>query len=393
MLERTRLAVLLISPDAEEASQIQDHLAQAGGTVQAHWASTLAAALDKVAERRFDVALLDLAVPDAAGPESFARLREVAPALPVVVAGSDDNEKLALRMVRAGAEDYFVKSRMAPPALARSLRYAVERHARRRPATERPDRRRKARVIGFIGAKGGVGTTTVAANVAVALARRRRPVIAAELRPYFGTMQEHFRQTPLMGDLSKLLAIDAETIDRRDVEACLARYSSELSLLPAPQHPGERGELTPARTKAIIDGLTGMAASLVLDLPADPTPATQEAVRACDFIGLVVDREPGCLRAAEVMARQVKRWVIRGLAGLIVVQRTPLACPIELDEITGACGLSLVEVIPPAPDACAMALKAGVPLVETYDDALIGATLEKIAAQLAADPVVIRRTA
>ena len=74
-------------------------------------------------EGDFDVVLLDLTCSRGAG--TIARLREVAPGVPVVVLG--DDEEAALRVLREGAQDYVVWGRENGGLLARSIRYAVER--------------------------------------------------------------------------------------------------------------------------------------------------------------------------------------------------------------------------------------------------------------------------
>ena len=74
-----------------------------------------------------DVALVDLALPDARGIEVFTRLHEALPQLPVILLGESDDEELALRGVQRGAADYLIKGRIDPALLHRAMRYAIER--------------------------------------------------------------------------------------------------------------------------------------------------------------------------------------------------------------------------------------------------------------------------
>lgn len=88
----------------------------------------LAAALTLLREETFDAALLDLNLPDSFGLETFRRLHQEAPHLPVVVLTGMADESLGVQAVQDGAQDYLVKGQVDGHLLARSLRYAMERH-------------------------------------------------------------------------------------------------------------------------------------------------------------------------------------------------------------------------------------------------------------------------
>lgn len=77
---------------------------------------------------RFDAVLLNPCLPDSKGLHSYKRLAELAPDLPVVILSDVDDPDLALSLVRAGAQDFLVKTQIDAAPLARALRLAVERH-------------------------------------------------------------------------------------------------------------------------------------------------------------------------------------------------------------------------------------------------------------------------
>jgi diguanylate cyclase (GGDEF)-like protein len=91
-------------------------------------ASHLANAIDLAGTGRPEVILLDLNLPDGRGLESLTRLREAHPDIPIVVLTGDDDERLAMAAVRAGAQDYLVKGRVDSWTLARTIRHSLERH-------------------------------------------------------------------------------------------------------------------------------------------------------------------------------------------------------------------------------------------------------------------------
>lgn len=75
----------------------------------------------------FDVILLDLSLPDSNGLETFLSLKTIAPHLPIVLLTGLNDESLALKAVREGAQDYLIKGQATTEVLIRSVNYAIER--------------------------------------------------------------------------------------------------------------------------------------------------------------------------------------------------------------------------------------------------------------------------
>ena len=84
-------------------------------------------ALGHLAANDADVVLLDLALADSRGLETFTAAHQAAPEVPIIVLSGEDDEDLALQTVQLGAHEYLVKGRIDPHLLHRALRYAIER--------------------------------------------------------------------------------------------------------------------------------------------------------------------------------------------------------------------------------------------------------------------------
>jgi two-component system, cell cycle sensor histidine kinase and response regulator CckA len=88
----------------------------------------LSDALKQLQTEVFDVILLDLALPDSHGLDSFAKMYQQVPLIPIVVLTGMSDETLALKAMQAGAQDYLIKGRVSGgDLLMRSIRYAIER--------------------------------------------------------------------------------------------------------------------------------------------------------------------------------------------------------------------------------------------------------------------------
>ncbi len=129
LTRRQTLRVLLIEHDAALAGTVRGLLASAPNAVRGvAVAPSLAAALELLAREEFAVILLELFMPDGAGPANLAVLQKLAPETPVIVLGAADDDAVVGEVVRSGAQDYLVKSQLSLNTLRRSIRYAIERH-------------------------------------------------------------------------------------------------------------------------------------------------------------------------------------------------------------------------------------------------------------------------
>ncbi|HVU22683.1 MAG TPA: ATP-binding protein [Opitutus sp.] len=96
----------------------------------------LADGLRRLAGGGFDVVLTDLNLPDSTGIPTFARLAAAAPDIPLIVFTNLPDEAVAAQILRRGAQDYVLKSRLAVGVLGRILRHAIERHGHARELAE-----------------------------------------------------------------------------------------------------------------------------------------------------------------------------------------------------------------------------------------------------------------
>lgn len=124
----TAIAILLIEDNPGDARLIREMLAEAQGLrVMMQRAGNLAEGLRHVSEGSFDVILLDLSLPDSTGIETFKAVRDRAPNTPVLILTGLDDESIAIRAAREGAQDYLPKGNLGGNLLARAIKYAIER--------------------------------------------------------------------------------------------------------------------------------------------------------------------------------------------------------------------------------------------------------------------------
>ncbi len=123
-----RISVLLVEDNPGDARLLREVVREAEGAhIQLTHVDTLKKALERLSADQFDVIMLDLSLPDAEGLQTLVKTHAQAPTVPIVVLTGLDDEGLAIRAVREGAQDYLVKGQVTGQLLVRAMRYATER--------------------------------------------------------------------------------------------------------------------------------------------------------------------------------------------------------------------------------------------------------------------------
>jgi signal transduction histidine kinase len=122
------IAILLIEDNPGDARLLKETLREAGLDATVEVRETVGSGLQYLSSNAVDLILLDLSLPDAHGMEAFSKVNAEVPHVPIVMLTGNDDQQTGVRAVNEGAQDYLVKGRVPPEALARAIRYAIERH-------------------------------------------------------------------------------------------------------------------------------------------------------------------------------------------------------------------------------------------------------------------------
>jgi len=124
----SKIRLLLVDDNPDDVRLIMEILKE---TKKLDFSITNSARLDKslklLDEKQFEMILLDLELPDSQGLETFKKVSPHAPGLPIVILSGLKDESLALKAIKAGAQDYLTKSKMNSNNLVRIVQYAIER--------------------------------------------------------------------------------------------------------------------------------------------------------------------------------------------------------------------------------------------------------------------------
>ena len=339
----------------------------------------LATGLERASQGGIDALLLDLGLPDSQGLNTFQRVHEAVPSLPVVVMSSLDDEQVAMRAVEIGAQDYLIKGRLDPRSLSHAILFAVERQKRNAATGPNP-----GKVLLFVGAKGGVGTTTVALNVASCIALNRKSVIAVELRSNCGTFAPYLHQAPL-SNATELLDMEVERLHKLDVRPHLVEFPWGLKVLFGPQSMEECHPIERERAEILLNRLITLADYIVLDLPDATSIASQVAARHANCGVLVLNNDPiGVACGKRVLDELSASGISRPLLKVVAVNRSAALDGVKLDEIASGLNVNVIGMVTPAVELCRKAEEAGVPFVLARPNHLASEMMSEIAGKLLA---------
>jgi Flp pilus assembly CpaE family ATPase len=314
-----------------------------------------------------DMILMNL--PDAGSSEGdrlapFVELRTGAEGVPIVILCASADENLAEHAVREGASDYLIREA-----------YDVDLLKAVKSVTKKPDLSlafsttltgKRGKVLAFMGAKGGVGATTVALNVAAALAQHHQ-VILAELHSELGTLAHYFQPHRSIRDIGDLLR--AEAIAPSAVEACLwpCKNVAGLHVLFGSRNPGNAQQLNPQNARTVLAIAAEFADYVVVDLPVSLSETNRAVFEGANYLALVIERDLISAQAAKLILHSVDSWnAARVSMGAVIVNRSALVSPIPISDIENQLSIPILGIIPPAADLCASAQSIHTPLV-TFD--------------------------
>ncbi len=384
-MQRETMRIILIEDNPGDARLMQEMLEDAGGEdIDLINVPNLTEAFERIRAENFDLILLDLGLPESRGLETFRKVYEQHPDVPVVVLSGLDDEEVAISAVQEGAQDYLVKKQISGGALLRAVRYAIERHTARQREISELQRGGVSGTIALVGAKGGVGVTTTAINFGAALAVKGNSTIAVEMRGRYGTFSSMLGRTPVE-NISHIMGLGPEQITQEAVSSRLFRTPFGLRVLFGPQEARQEVDISTEQAAAIVDVTSEIAEYTILDIPSRPTEAGREAMRRSWRVFLVLEPEPASIRSAQVVLDELRTAGVTGqLMGALIVNRAAVPVGPDVDDVQESLGLEVYGVIPPAAEACAAAQRSGNPVTLAQPESVYSINMGEIADQLTA---------
>jgi pilus assembly protein CpaE len=361
-----------------------DSLKLIGLMLQRHGYEVVAAnagnqALSKALSEHPSLIILDVMMPDMDGYEVCRRLRAdpSTKAIPIIMFTAKTLVDDKVAGFEAGADDYLTKP-THPAELASRVKTILARSV-----TQRRPEPAKGMTMGILGAKGGVGTTTLALNIGAALTLAGENPIVADFRLGCGSMGLLLGAGQSNG-MANVLSKPASEIRPNVIENELIAHQSGLRALVSSARIKETQINYPVESVlAVINNLRTMARHTIFDLGSGFNSSINRLQREMDQVILVVEPTPIDLAMArEILHELEPNSSPSGRVHIVAVTRTQSNLVTPWHEIEHTLGQELRAIISAAHDALFQAARAAVPVVISQPNAVISSQIVKLSEDL-----------
>lgn len=319
--------LLIVDDDDAVAEMLEVMLRNAGYEVRR--AASGEEALQQIYKAPPDALICDVLLPGIDGYTLCKRVRQhpLTKTLPILMLTAQGDISAKIAGFEAGANDYLAKP-FEPPELVYRVKNLLARAASEAPSAPL----RRGKIIAVFGAKGGVGKTTMAVSLALAIRlRTRQRVIIVDADLTFGDIAVHLNIAPTRSIVD--IVRSGDEIEREMVNQVLLPHPSGLQALLAPPRPEEAELVSPDHITRILDLLAVSADYVVVDCQTSYDDRTLSVFDRADHVLLVITPEIGPLKNTSLFLNLANQLGINSNAISIVLNRANSGVGIGVGEI------------------------------------------------------------
>ena len=357
-----QLAASIVSHDAEFKREIS-RLLRAGGVPVGIVESMDAAP---------DLYVVDIRHDASSGLATIERLRAGHDGVPIFAIASAAESDLILQAMRAGANEFFPWSpgtnNQASRSMEESFHGAVRRSAARREAASAGARQPCVTHV-FLGAKGGAGTTTVAVNSAVELARlSKRPTVIIDLKQCLGEVALFLGVRPRFTVLDALENL--HRLDKEFLKELVSKHKSGLDILAGSEQFDRPNPQDSGAIEELLRNLSKVYEHIVIDAGNMMNACSVAALYAAETVFLVTNPDVPSIRNAQRLIDRVRQLGAGSERVKILLNRVSDQHLIAPKQIETALGYGIHHMFASDYRTVSEALNSGVPLSMTNNSEL-----------------------
>jgi pilus assembly protein CpaE len=321
--------------------------------------------LEKALDEQPDLILLDVMMPDIDGYEVTRRLRQnpataETPILMFTAKAQLDDKVVGFEV---GANDYLTKP-THPSELQARVKTLLTRLGEKRNSVSSGGER--GYVIGILGARGGLGISTLAVNLAAGLLTKTKDeVIVAEMLPGQGTLALELGLETSNGlvDLLSLGRVSQLTSDK--VSESLAHHASGLNILPSSDRPRDMHLINQVSNyEAVVSRLSGLARFAVLDLGLGIQPFANKILPLCDDIFIILEGVPNTITHTKALIEDITTMgVHKRSINVILNNRVRSDTQLPSSQVQTKLDHEIIGTLTPAPELFSQATRMKTPAI------------------------------
>ncbi|HRJ74610.1 MAG TPA: response regulator [Anaerolineales bacterium] len=373
--------ILIVDDDVDTLRLVGLMLQRQGYQVIA--ASNGTQGLAKAFEERPDLILLDVMMPDMDGYEVTRRLRKnpLTASTPILMFTAKTQLDDKVSGFEVGADDYLTKP-THPNELQAHVKALLSRSTTKQTDEIKLDSQEGlGYVIGVISARGGLGVSTVALNIAAALyTREQSEVILAELTPGLGTVRADLG----LKNEKKLAEILQGTVSeatREKIQSALESHNSGLKLLTASENPRDVNLTSQVENfSSLVARLATLGRFIILDLGAGLPTYTQRLLSLCNERVVVFEGLPNTIDHTKILIDEIASLNIdRNTIIALLNNRQRSEGQLSANKAQEKLGHPIAATITPAPELFLQATRVHSPAVISQPSNMTSQQFLKIA--------------
>jgi pilus assembly protein CpaE len=318
-----------------------------------------------------DLMAVDNELPGPSGLQLTARIRqtETGAHTPIIVLGGSAEVDAKVTALRAGADDYLAKP-VHPQELSARVRGLLARFARA-PIVQRNEK--VGKVHAYYGAKGGVGTTTLAINTAIALHKElKRSVVLVDANFMFG---DHRVFLDLGPDQRSIIdVVTASAIDTDVLRRIVVRHDSGVDLLLAPPAP-ESAELVSVENHhllRIVELLRTMYDYVIVDMDERLDDHMLDVIGTADRLIVVMTADLSCVKNVRLVLGTMTNLGVPDERLLLVLNRANAFTGISPKSVESVLRRQISQQIVNDYRSAISSLNSGTPFMHNRPDSALG---------------------
>jgi pilus assembly protein CpaE len=344
---QARALLWIESPEAPEYAVVETVARELGLRAWRCARGDIAAAM---AAEPLDLIGVDLGEPPLPGLQLLRDLHERFPRLTLFAASPNNSPELIRAVIEAGAAD-VVSQPLNAAELSRALIKLTELSARPAPLHTADE----GEIITVYGARGGLGTTTLAVNLAARLASLARRVALVDLDLQRGDVAAFLNLTPSQS-IGAIAGAPGE-IDELFLHQTLTRHASGVFVLPAPAQILDADSIAHDRVAEILRLLRREFQHTIVDTPRALTETMLPGMELADRILILSDLSvPGARAARRIVELLARIGIHANRVDLIITEAVP--GPVKIEEAIAAIGKTPLAVLP-RDEAAGQAMNSG----------------------------------
>lgn len=338
--------------------------------------------LEKAFEEDPDLILLDVMMPDMDGYEVTRRLRQNPSTLQTPILMFTAKTQLDDKVVgfEVGANDYLTKP-THPSELQARVKTLLARINNKKSTTGSLQDLNRGYVIGVLGARGGLGTTTMAVNIGAGLqARTKAEVIVAEMLPGQGTLALEVGVTNSKGLVDLLSLTKLSEITRDSVREMLVPHPSGIKLLLASDRPRDMHLINQtANYEALVKKLAGLARFVVLDLGVGIQPFAEKVLPLCNEVLIVLEGVPNTIIHTKALIDDIAALgLTRKSIKVVLNNRIRSETQLPSSQVQAQLEHEILSTLTPAPELFVQATRMQTPAILCQPDSLTARQITKL---------------